>query len=412
MANSLQNSQILTNEFLARLTNTLAFGMSVTREWSKEWRGNGTKKGTTINIRKPAHFVGGEGSQVTPENIEDSTVPLKIDRQWHGAVALTAQELTLNLQNYSEQVMQPIVDMISNRIDTALLVAAAEAVPFFVGVPGTNPTTNQTYIDAGTKLSDNAVPTGENRYVILNPTMQGGILNTQATQFNNTRTISEQNRRGMMGEAWGFKFGMDQNVARRTVGTLGTTPLVNVSGGVVSGATSVVVDGASASITNYWRKGDSIDFASSYGVNPSSKVAWSTLRPFKVAADADSDGSGNVTVYLTEPIYGPGHPEQNVSALPANNDAIRTFGHASTYAGLTYSAGLAYDKNFITLATVDLYMPPAGIVDGSRASSEDLGLSVRHIRYYEGGPDRIVDRFDVLGGIKVLRPEMACLILG
>jgi len=411
MANDLRNSQILSNTFLARLKNTLAFTMSVNREWSKEWRGTGANKGVTINIRKPPILSGGRGEVAEPEAIQDQLVPLTLNTRYHQAVKLSSQELSLNLTDYGEQVMQPAVDVICNMIDSDGLALAYKTVPHYVGVQGVNPTTNQVYIDAGSRLSDNAVPTGSSRFVVLNPTMQGGILNTQATQFNNQGDISDQNRNGSMGKAWGFKFGMDQNVARHTAGALGTTPLVNVSGGVTEGSTSVVVDGASASVTGYWKEGDIVTFASSRGVNPSSKVAWDRLRPFAVAADASSDGSGNVTLYLTEAIRATG-PYQNVTALPADNDAILTFGHASTYAGVGGAQGLAYHKDFITFATCDLYLPPAGIVDGSRASSNDLNLSIRHIRYYEGGPDRVVDRYDVLGGWKVLRPEMACRILG
>ena len=412
MANQLQNSSLISNEFMVRLKNSLAFTMSVNREWSKQFRGEGTKlgkSGVTINIRKPARGTGRRGQRAVPEGMQDQTVPLTINTQYGQDWAISSQESALNLTSYAEQIIQPAVDIISNMIDADGLGLYYE-IPDFVGTPGTNPTANLTYISAGTKLSDNAVPEGKSRYVVINPTFQGLLLNTQATQFNAQADISEQNRAGHIARTFGLNVGMSQNVASHTVGALGTTPLVNVAGGVADGATSVVVDGASNSITGYWKKGDIIQFASCNGVNPSSKVSWGTPKRFAVAADADTNGSGQTTVYLTEAIRLTG-PYQNVSALPADNAAILTFGHASTYAGLSGPQAIAYHKDFITFASVDLEIPPNQVM-GSRASSDIVGLSVRHMRYWKGDDDQLVDRFDLLGGWKVLRPEMAVRIVG
>lgn len=408
-ANSYQNSSLISNEFLRRLKNTLSFTMSINRQYNKLFQTSGTKPGVTVNLRKPPNFSGRRGQRANPEGINDQTVPLTINTQYGQDVAISSQEEALNLQDYAEQVMQPAIDKIANMIDADGLALYYE-IPYFVGTPGTMPTDNYTFINAGTILSDNAVPTGKARYAVVNPTMEGKLVNTQATQFNNQQAISEQNREGAIGRAFGLSFAMDQNVATHTAGALGGTPLVNVAGGVAEGATSVVLDGGSNSITGYFKKGDSITFASSFGCNPQSKVNVGYLKPFAVAADANSDGSGNITVYLTEAIRATG-PYQNVTARPADNDAVKTFGAVSTYAGKATPQCLAYHKDFITFATVDLYIP-RGVEMASRANSGDLNLSVRHIRYYDGREDQLVDRFDVLGGWKVLRPEMAIRICG
>ena len=95
------------------------------------------------------------------------------------------------LESYSEQVVQPAVDIIVNMIDSDGLALVNE-VPRFVGVPGTNPSTNQVYIDAGVQLDNEAVPANDMiRHVMLNPKQSGGILGTQATQFNPNKDVSE-----------------------------------------------------------------------------------------------------------------------------------------------------------------------------------------------------------------------------
>lgn len=407
MANQYQNSSLISKEFLRRLKNTMSFTMSVSRQYRNIFQTQGTKPGVTINLRKPPYFSGRRGSRSNPEGINDQLVPLTINTQYGQDVAITSQEEALNLQSYGEQVVQPAVDIIANMIDSDGLSLYYE-IPNSVGTPGTTPSANLTYIQAGTKLSDNAVPTGKARYAVVNPLMEGTLLNTQATQFNPNQDISEQNRSGSMGRAFGLNFAMDQNIATHTTGAMGTTPLVNDT--VADGDSSVTIDGASASITGYLKRGDIVTFASSYACNPSSKVNTGSLKQFAVAADVDTDGAGAATITLTEAIRVTG-PYQNVTALPANNDAVLQFGHASSYASKVSPVGIAYHKDFACFATVDLYVP-RGVEMGSRAYSEDLQLSVRHIRYFNGDLDQLIDRFDVLGGWKILRPEMACRIQG
>lgn len=406
MANQMQNSALISKEFLVRLRNTLSFTMSINRQYNNLFQTQGTKPGVTINLRKPPYFSGRRGQRAVPEGIQDQLVPLTINTQYGQDVVISSQEEALNLQDYSEQIMQPAIDKIANMIDSDGLALYYE-VPQFVGVPGTVPTANLTYITAGTILSDGAVPTGKMRYAVVNPLMEGTLLNTQATQFNNQADISEQNRTGSMGRAFGLNFAMDQNVASHTVGALGGTPLVN--GTTAEGATTIVTDGWSNSVTGVLKRGDVYTMASVNRVNISSKVNVGSLKQWSVKDDVDSDGSGNCTITNTEAIRATG-AYQNVTALPADDAIILIFAHASTYAGNVSPQGMAYHKDFITFATVDLYVPRSTEM-GSRAFSSDINLSVRHIRYYDGKEDQLVDRFDVLGGWKVLRPEMACRIV-
>ena len=203
--NQLQTSALISKEFLTRLKNTFKFVMSINRQYNTLFQNQGTPKGTTVSIRRPVYLSGGRGQKVVPEGIQDNLVPITLDAQYHQAVAVTSQQRALNMSSYASQVVQPAVDVIANMIDTDGLKLYHE-IPRFVGVPGTNPASNQVYIDGGTQLSDEAVPTGDmNRYVVLNPKMQGGILGAQATQFNPSKDVSEQNRMGSMGMAWGLE---------------------------------------------------------------------------------------------------------------------------------------------------------------------------------------------------------------
>ena len=186
--NSMQNSSLISKEFLRRLKNTLSFTMSVKRQYNDLYSSQGTKPGVTINLRKPPRFAGRRGQEAKPEAIVDSTVPLRLTTQYGQDVAISSQEEALNLQDYAEQVMQPALEVIANMVDADGLQLAYEQIPQYVGTPGTVPSTNLVYIQSGSRLSDEAVPTGKSRYCVVNPTMEGQILDTQATQSIRTRT--------------------------------------------------------------------------------------------------------------------------------------------------------------------------------------------------------------------------------
>src|ERR1700693_4101360 len=91
--------------------------------------------------------------------------------------------------------------------------------------------------------------------------------------FNPTAEISEQYKTGSMtgklGWFGGFTWYMEQALFQHTVGALGATGVTpRVNGAVLSGATSVVMDGFNVSVTGILKRGDKLDFGGSFMVHP------------------------------------------------------------------------------------------------------------------------------------------------
>ena len=373
---------LISKEFLVRLKNTFAFAMSVNRQYNNLFQGKGTKPGTTVDLRRPVYLSGGRGQEITPEGIKDNLVPLTINTQYHQAVAISAQEEALNMESYSQQVVQPAVDVIANMIDVDGLKLVDE-VPRFVGVPGTNPASNQVYIDAGVQLDNEAVPGNDIvRHAMLNPKQSGGILGTQATQFNPSKDVSEQNRTGNMGMAWGFNFGKDQNVNMHVAGGFGVQSNNNqplVDGEVTEGATKVHIDRLANK--NAWgRKGDKFQIVGCGAVNPLDRSKNPTGEDKFFTLTADVDSAGNEADLPCYPAIRATGPNATVSELPADNAVVVFWGqrHSGTThpsSNLTFPMGVCYHKDFITFATVDLFLPPNQVMS-SRAFSEDFN----HVR--------------------------------
>jgi hypothetical protein len=402
-ANAFSNPTLIAKESLRRLENNMVMAGLINRQYDPQFNGTGTKPGVTINIRKPARYIGREGQAAQVEGITDPLTSLTIDTQFGVDLGYSSQEEALNLESYSEQVIEPATARIAQYMDSALMQAGYREVANHVGTPGVTPNSIDTYIDAGVKLNDNAVPQGRLRRCVLNPTQEGSLIKGEKSRFSPATDISEMLRAGRMGHAVGFDFYMSQSVKSHTIGALGGTPLVN--GASQTGA-SLITDGWTASAATRLKRGDIFTIADVYAVNPETRESTGQLQQFVVTADGASDGSGNMTISIFPEITLAG-AYQTVTVLPANNAALTIYGAAST----ATPQALAFHRDFMTLAMVDLYIPK-GVDMAGRANSKKRNISIRFVRFWDGMNDRLVTRLDVLFGIKVLRPEMACRISG
>lgn len=188
-----------------------------------------------------------------------------------------------------------------------------------------------------------------------------------------------------------------------------------MNGATTSGATSIVTDGWSNSVA-ILKKGDVIQIAGVYEVNPNTRESTGQLRDFVVTADTSSNGSGQATIPISPAIINTG-ATQTVTALPADNAAINVFGIAAASQS-TISAGvspqaLAFHREAFGFVMAPL---PSAAEDlpgamGSTATNKATGLSVRVVKQYAIGTDVTTWRVDVLYGWKTLREDLACRIL-
>src|SRR6476646_3262794 len=100
MPNTLLTPQWITNESLALLVNSLTITKNVNRQYDDSFRAGGAKLGMSINIRKPAWFIGGNGQAVTPEAVQEQYVPLALSYQRNIATEVSSQDLELSINDY------------------------------------------------------------------------------------------------------------------------------------------------------------------------------------------------------------------------------------------------------------------------------------------------------------------------
>lgn len=403
MANALLTASMITNESLRVLENNLTFAKGVNREYDGKFAQEGAKIGDTLNIRKPARYVGRTGATMSIEDHTETSVPLQLTTQFGVDTSFTTKDLTLSVDEFSDRIVKPAMATIANKIDRDGL-ALYKNVYNSVGTPGTTPNLLKTYLQAGAKLDYEGAPRDGNRAAIIDPTAQVEIVDALKSLFQSGDQIKKQYEQGNMGLAAGLKWSMDQNVNVHTVGPLGGTPLVN---GVPSqGATTLVTDGWTAAAAARLKQGDVFTIAGVYAVNPQSRQSTGQLRQFVVTADVSSDGSGNLTAAIAPAIQSTG-AFATVDSLPADNAAITVLGAANTLS----PANMIYHKDAFVLGCADL-MLPEGVHMAARASDKQLGISIRMVRQYAITGDTIPCRFDVLYGWKAVYPELACRVMG
>lgn len=403
MSNTIITNDIVAREGLAILEGNLVFAKFVNRSYDESFGnglpGTGAKQGDAVRLRLPAKYTVGTGASVSTQDVTQNTVSLTLDTQANIGITLTSKERSLDVANFSEYILKPAIAAISNKVDADGL-ALYSSVYNQVGTPGTVPTTFLTYGEAGQKLDDTLTPRDGLRSVVISPAMNTQIVDANKALLNDPKSISKQYTQGTMGQALGFKFSMDQNVASHTSGAQGGTPLVN---GASQTGDSLITDGWSDSITGVVKKGDVFTIASVYAVHPVSKANLGYLQQFVVTADKDSDSSGNATLAISPSIVTSG-AFQNVSAGPADNAAITLASAAST----TGRVALAFHRDAFILATADLMLP--GVKDEAYVRSSQLNMGLRAATQWQVSSDALITRLDTLYGWLCCRPELACRI--
>jgi hypothetical protein len=395
---------MITRETLRVLENELTFTRQINRSYDSYYAKAGAKIGNVLNVRLPVRFAYSQGQGLVLQDLTESSVPVVLNVQYQRSFAITSADLALSVDDFRKRFIEKAMKSMANQIDQDGL-ALYKTVNNEVGTPGTIPNTVQTYLDAGTLLSNEAAPL-EDRCLTISPAMNGTIVGALTGLFNPQMKISDQYRKGMMTkDTVGFDWYMDQNCNLHTVGLQGGAPLTNAV--VAQTGSSIISDGWSNS-TQVLNRGDIIQVAGIFAVNPQNLQSFNTLANFVVTADVTSDGAGNATIPVQ--INGSGiiatGPYQNVTAALPDDTVITVNGASATKS----QRGLAFHPDAFTFASADL--PLYGGLDmGDRiADDQDLKMSIRVIRNYDINQDRAPLRMDLLGGWATLYPQLACRI--
>jgi hypothetical protein len=386
----------ITREALRILKNSNGILKKVNRQYDDRFARDGAKNGGTLQIRLPNRYTVATGSTITAQDTQELVTPLVVGTQKNVPVAFLSSELTLSLDDFSDRILKPAMSVLASDIAKSVALAAAQGFTNYVGSAGTTPTSFLTYAQAGERLDWQTAPRDGSRAVVLNPTAMAATVDAQKGLFAPSGKIGDQYTSGVMDAMTGFDFVMDQSLPTIAHGA-GASYTTHGSSPLTSGTATLAVITGTGALT----AGQQFTIAGVNEVNPDTKASTGQLKVFTVASDY-AGGAGNVT--LSQAIYTSG-AYQNVSAAIPTTTALTLIGSAST----SYVRNLAFHRDSIVLATADLELPK-GVDMANRATMD--GLSLRFVRAYDVTTDKFFGRFDILYGVKVVRPEWGVVVYG
>lgn len=206
MANTLITPSVIAREVMDRLYETVLIANRVHRDFEADFNG---AVGDTITVRRPAQFTVNEFVRATGRVVQDATeasFTVVLDKIPDVSFAVTAEELTMKVDDFSQQFLNPAAEAIAQYMDVSLLtLLVGGGVTQTVGVNGTTPTDPvATLLAAGKILNDNKVPRTDRTTVVttlVESVWAGNAIFTDADRRGDTEGI----RDAMIGH----KFGTD-----------------------------------------------------------------------------------------------------------------------------------------------------------------------------------------------------------
>jgi hypothetical protein len=378
------------------LRNNLKAASQISRTYDSQFAQSGAKIGATLNIRVPARFTVQNGPAVTPQDYIETSTPLTIQWQPVVPVQFTSAERALSLDDYSQRVLEPAIATLANDVDRKVLELYSSVYNSVMVDDTSTDTLFASYMDAGALLDENATPRDRFRSVVIGPRQQASAVSAFKGLFQSSEQIANQYEQGTMGLMGGWRWSMDQNVVAHTTGPYGGTPLVD---GASQTGSTLNTKGWTAAAALRVKKGDVFTIAGVYSVNPQNKQSTGQLQHFVVTANTNSTAGGLAAIPIQPAITVTG-AYQTVSNSPADSAPITMMGTANT----AYTQGLAFHRDAFALATVDLDLPSQS-AEASRATDDQLGVSLRVTRQWAALSDQWITRVEMLHGESAVRPE-------
>jgi len=419
MANTFQNTSLVTDLVTERLSNMLVKGGMVKRDLEGDF--STAKYGSTINMRRPVYFASSTGAVIggsDTSDIEQGTVRVVVDNRHKVVFELDGDERALDITSSRVQdCINAAAEELANVVEQAIADEAETSVWNYIDA-----TSGITLDDIG-EAEAFMIAQGVNQmadlYGCVTPN-SGRLLSKEVStnfSFPSVARVTDAMDRAKVGMYNNVSIMRDQVLATHTSGVATGTILVNgndqdVNYDAVATTYSqnLVLDGATASQTGLFKAGDVINIAGFEAVNRKTRKATGELQDFIVLADADSDGSGNVTVSISPPIIGEAGAAAGYNTIDTNvTDTTAMDGAAITVktgqSGAVRKENLIFAPEAMQLAMVDL---PDVSGEGAKSSTRNYeGVSCRMVQQYDVVNDKTISRFDVLFAVKCVQPYYA-----
>lgn len=198
---------VIASSALATLYNTTVLLPLVNRDYQSDFTG---KQGDTITVRTPASFEVKEfTSEITLQTPKEGSFTVELDKLLDVSFPVTSKEMTLEIANFEEQLLNPAMEAISQGVDARIGEKLVDTANLSGGggvVTGTGTSLgdrHKAFRAARRVLSRNKLPLTE-RYAVLSPEAVEGITSDQLILQANTSASTQALREGSVGRLSAF----------------------------------------------------------------------------------------------------------------------------------------------------------------------------------------------------------------
>lgn len=391
MTQTILTPTAVTRKALKVLHQKLRFVGSINRQYDDSFANSGAKIGDSLKIRTPNQYTVRTGRILDVQETTESSITLQVATQKGVDLNFTSNELTLDLDDFSDRIIDPAMSVLAAAIENDALGTMRKDV--YQQANNTAAAITFANVLQGRRALANSLAPEGNRTALLSSNDNVSLVDALKGLFNDQGRLAKQYREGVMGNSAGFDFMESTHLSTQTRGDANSSYIVNTSTGITSGTATITTTAGSGTIN----AGEVFTVAGVNMVHPETKVDTGLLQQFVVTTTATAAGA-----WAVSPTPITSGATQNVVINSAGaSKAVTIAGTAST----NYGQSMVYHKDAFAFATADLVMPKG--VDFAAREVFD-GISIRVVRQYDINNDQFPCRLDVLYGYKTLRAQLAC----
>lgn len=212
MPNTFLTPDIIAREALMVLRNNAVMANLVHRDYSSEFVAG---VGDTITIRKPASFVAKEfATDIEVQDATEESATVKMDKHLDVSFSVTSKQMTMDIEDFSKQLLIPAMQAFLNKIDGYLLTLAKGVTN---SVTATEDARND-IVDARAFLTKAAAPLTD-RNLVVGSDMEADLLKTDL--FVSAEKVGDDGtalREASLGRKLGLDCYVDQNADTAGIG--------------------------------------------------------------------------------------------------------------------------------------------------------------------------------------------------
>ena len=224
MANTFLTPSIIAREALMQLENNLVMAGLGHKDYSEEF----VEVGDTITIRKPAKFVAHNFTgSIISQDASEGSVPVKIDRHRDVSFSVTSKEMTLDIKDFSEQLITPAMMAIAQAVDQDILNETANITDAVTATA--NPTDLKDIANLSKRLDLKKAPVAQRR-LVCNPNHWYNYATTDNLAKVAYAGNGDALRNAELGRLFTLDTYMDQNCPDTLAATAGTATAFKITG--------------------------------------------------------------------------------------------------------------------------------------------------------------------------------------